>query len=331
MEWPLESSRFIQSIAKDVSIDEVAVKSTALKVIEASKKKQFDLSGWKEHPLNPKVMDENALEWIFVVDTLNFCFWSTEGEKLFCCDYQGQQFTGYWSLCACINRALDEGTPILDAAFLAEMRMEDFEKVFRSCNGTQVPMKEKRFDVLKEAGRVLKEDFGGKVSNLVQLAEGDVEKFLSLLLKHFDSYRDYCTYKGKKVYFLKRAQILIADIWACFEGKGFGEFSNIDKVTMFADYRVPQILCYFKMLKYSPDLLQKMKEESIESGSIEEIEIRGLSILSVEMLREEIDRIGGFKGILNCITLDFYLWDLAKEMKSEMAQIPIHKIKTHFY
>lgn len=35
----------------------------------------------------------------------------------------------------------------------------------------------------------------------------------------------------------KRAQILIADIWSSFSGIGFGEFHDIDKLTMFADYR----------------------------------------------------------------------------------------------
>ncbi len=35
----------------------------------------------------------------------------------------------------------------------------------------------------------------------------------------------------------KRAQILIADVWACCGGVGYGEFTDIDTVTMFADYR----------------------------------------------------------------------------------------------
>lgn len=40
-----------------------------------------------------------------------------------------------------------------------------------------------------------------------------------------------------QVSFYKRAQILVADIWACFEGKSYGEFHDIDTITMFADYR----------------------------------------------------------------------------------------------
>ena len=39
------------------------------------------------------------------------------------------------------------------------------------------------------------------------------------------------------VYFLKRAQILVAEIWACFRGLGDGRFDDIDELTMFADYR----------------------------------------------------------------------------------------------
>jgi hypothetical protein len=34
----------------------------------------------------------------------------------------------------------------------------------------------------------------------------------------------------------------VADLWALFEGKGRGQFDDIDTLTMFADYRVPQSL-----------------------------------------------------------------------------------------
>lgn len=43
------------------------------------------------------------------------------------------------------------------------------------------------------------------------------------------------------VFFLKRAQILIADIWACFEGKDYGALDGIEHLTAFADYRIPQV------------------------------------------------------------------------------------------
>ena len=50
------------------------------------------------------------------------------------------------------------------------------------------------------------------------------------------------------VSFYKRAQILVADIWACFEGKDYGEFHDIDTITMFADYRLV-VQTYYRYVK----------------------------------------------------------------------------------
>lgn len=33
---------------------------------------------------------------------------------------------------------------------------------------------------------------------------------------------------------MKRAQIFVADLWAAFNGEDYGEFNDIDKITMFA-------------------------------------------------------------------------------------------------
>ena len=46
--------------------------------------------------------------------------------------------------------------------------------------------------------------------------------------------------QGQKLCIYKRAQIVIADIWACCGGEGYGHFNDIDSITMFADYRIPQ-------------------------------------------------------------------------------------------
>jgi len=52
----------------------------------------------------------------------------------------------------------------------------------------------------------------------------------------------------------KRAQILVGDIWACCGGVGYGAFNDIDTITAFADYRVPQLLVWFDVLQYSDSL-----------------------------------------------------------------------------
>jgi hypothetical protein len=121
------------------------------------------------------------LEWIFVIDILNFSFFAEPNEELFACDYQGQIYTGYWSLCACINRALDEQIPITSPAFFAKLEKETFAHIFRSASASEVPMLAERFAILKSAGKVLCEKFEGKVSKLVEKANKDVKSMLRLL------------------------------------------------------------------------------------------------------------------------------------------------------
>lgn len=76
---------------------------------------------------------------------------------------------------------------------------------------------------------------------------------------------------------LKRAQICVADIWAAFDGEGSGKFHDIDKITMFADYRVPQILNTLGCLWYSPKLETAIRDKKIiPSGHSWEIQMRGM-------------------------------------------------------
>jgi hypothetical protein len=98
------------------------------------------------------------------------------------------------------------------------------------------------------------------------------------------------------VRFLKRAQILVADLWAAFDGESYGEFNDIDKITMFAgnyrtellsitanitkDYRIPQMLHTLGVMWYCPPLENKLRRlETIESGHPWEMQIRGAPLL----------------------------------------------------
>lgn len=101
---------------------------------------------------------------------------------------------------------------------------------------------------------------------------------MNILARDFTCFRDEHHYKGraKPVRFLKRAQILVADLWACFNGESYGEFWDIDKITMFADYRIPQILISLNALYCSPAVAAAIKDKQIlESGSSWEMQLRG--------------------------------------------------------
>lgn len=135
--------------------------------------------------------------------------------------------------------------------------------------------------------------------------------------------------------FLKRAQILVADLWGCFEGRAHGAFHDIDRLTMFADYRIPQALHYFEVLRYSPELTGRLvANHLLEAGSEEEIQIRGASIHAVELIRAKMRQLAQDQSPTqpNSIQLDFYLWGFRRDNATEIdLKSPYHKVRSVFY
>ncbi len=123
-----------------------------------------------------------------------------------------------------------------------------------------------------------RQKYGCSFTGCVEAAGGSAAGLVNLLARDFACLRDEFPFDGRRrpVRFLKRAQILVADLWACFGGEGPGRFRDVDKITTFADYRVPQILASLGCLGYSPPL-QALVERGrpIESGSGYELQIRG--------------------------------------------------------
>ena len=177
-----------------------------------------------------------------------------------------------------------------------------------------------------------------------------------MLIRDFeDVFNDSVTYKDRQVFFMKRAQIVVADIWACFDGQGLGDFSDIHSVTIFADYRIPQALVYFGLLEYSENLMNVLLEhqryhesETVDSnildqnererihtlpyGSSLEVQIRGCSIWAVELLRVAITKKLQTQTPPNAILIDFYIWDFTtKHKKGAMQSIPFHRTRSIYY
>ncbi|KAF2162723.1 hypothetical protein M409DRAFT_26960 [Zasmidium cellare ATCC 36951] len=155
------------------------------------------------------------------------------------------------------------------------------------------------------------------VVRLIQRADRSAGKLVNLLAHHFPSFRDEYRFEGRKVRLLKRAQIFVADFWAALNGSGLGEFHDIDHLTMFADYRVPQVLHSLGVLVFSPPLDHRIRSLGrIESGHTWEVQLRGCSIWAVELIRREIVRAHPEATQVNAVLIDFFLYDLAKEREA---------------
>ncbi|KAG9286768.1 hypothetical protein G9A89_012318 [Geosiphon pyriformis] len=372
----LESARFIFEHSQDVKIDGEGVEHAAKLVsphstdIIALMKNKYSIANWKQHELHPKSANDEAINWIFLVDLLNFSFWSefdpqekgTSCLERFGISFNGKRYTGYWSLCAAINRALKNGIPITTPAFYAsteKLSNSEIKQIFQSDSIEPMPLLAERINLLREAGQILTERFNGSFANCILRANNSAMNLLNIITENFPSFRDECEFLGIPVQFYKRAQILIGDIWACFEGQGLGNFHDIDYMTMFADYRfafelrIPIIgfrynysnnhfslkaLHNLRVLSYSPHLLETLSALTLlPYGSRLEMEIRGCSIWAVELIRRIIvNELKKFSPEddatlpLNAIILDFYIWDFATANKSMMS-IKAHRTRSIFY
>lgn len=157
----LDGAKYIADNSIDVALDMRSTKEAAKMIYEQMQKKHYSTSTWSTHELHPKAKDSSTVGFIFTMDLLNFSFWSElDEEHRFQIEYKGRRWTGYWSLVAALQRALDEGIPITSSDFWQnrdEFDEEKMEYVFRSATAEKMPLMKERLECLREAGQVLYE------------------------------------------------------------------------------------------------------------------------------------------------------------------------------
>lgn len=260
----LKDAEYIYDNSVDVALDMRHTKLAAVEILKQMQEREYGTKTWSEHELHPKAKDESTVNFIFIMDLLNFSFWSEKTEReRFSVRYKEKSWTGYWSLVAALQRALEDEIPITTPSFWTneeECSEEVLRNVFRSETEEMIPMFEERVRCLREAGQVIKEvrlrrsentisfdsiddltfqEFDSSVAVLIEDAKNSAAGLVNLLAERFSCFRDEGRFDGKKVRFLKRAQIFVADLWAAFEGESYGGFNDIDKITMFAGTTSP--------------------------------------------------------------------------------------------
>jgi hypothetical protein len=104
--------------------------------------------------------------------------------------------------------------------------------------------------------------------------------------------------------------------------------------------RVPQVLAYFDVLKYSSQLTNKLNQKCLlSSGDPMEVEIRTQSIHAVELLRSALqkrmtkeDNETAYPTPLNSIVIDFYLWNFRQTHRDAIEKaVPFHRTRSINY
>jgi hypothetical protein len=268
---------------------------------------------------------EETVTYLLVLDTLNACFWPAPGTIRWEIDYDSARLSGYYGLAACLKRAFESEMPIRRADTLARLSQGDLAEVFMG-RGT-LQLMERRLDALRELGRGLLSNYEGKAHKLVESARGSAVGLAELLANNFSSFRDVAAYQGRKVYFYKRAQIFATDLHAAFGSKGWGRFEDLDELTAFADYKLPQVLRHVGILCYAEQLAHKVDQKILlEAGSAEEVEIRANTIWAVEMIRRELSSGG---SPVKAFEVDWILWNMGQA--DAFRKKPYHRTVTIFY
>ena len=287
---------------------------------------------WPENSAFPEMHyfdgTERTLNWLLLLDALNFCFWAFPGEERWRVEWRGETLDGYNALAASLTRAMDEGQPLYDAAYLAALDEEKLADILRPApDSAPVPLFAERLANAREVGHILLERYDGQFANALDAVGRDAVNLALLLARDFSSFADVAVRNGQPIPFLKRAQICVADVFTAFDGKGLGAITGLERLTAFADYKLPQLLRYQGVMAYAQELAAHVDAyQEIAAGSASEVEIRAGTVWAVELLRRALAKQGIQRSASE---IDYRLWSESQTPTPDM--LPYHRTRTIYY
>ncbi|KAF2076900.1 hypothetical protein CYY_001803 [Polysphondylium violaceum] len=313
-----ETTEYVYSKSKYVSINQEALEKECNDFLEKHKKSPFK-ELWADNEFHfcdvdiecdKSVMSDLTAKYTLVLDSLNFCFWPDSELE-------------YHHLARGLKNALIADNKVFDADRLAVVTPEILFQWFNR----ELPNVGERCRLLREVGTSLLTFFNGSIKELILSANHKASNLVDIITKYFWGFRDSSVYQGRQIFFYKRAQIFVGDIWGAYQGRGLGQFDDIQELTMFADYRVPQILESLGVMVYSNELKQIiLDKKEIPVGSEMELEIRAVTVVAVEKMRDIFN-----KNQCNLLALevDWMLWGRGEAMLDKLP--PHHRTLTIFY
>ena len=313
----LESLKPVLENPKYVSIDYEKLEALAEALGNSGNLEDFQLPTWR----SPAIIEEDSertIEYFLVANTLNFKFWYDDTFERFKLDHKGT-WVGAFGMLMCLTRALEWGIPITEPTYLKNLSLEECKQIF---SGDRVmTMIEERTEILNEAGRVLAEKYGS-FKALADEAKGYCfgdaiggrgkgTGIVERLVNDFPSFNDVAIYEptGDLIKFYKRAQLVVAMLYARLKGTDLFPIHDIDSLTIFADYQVPKGLWVMGVLEYAQPLLEKIRNRQLlGAGGIEEIEIRAHAIRAADVLIQKINKIRSKDEQINAVHIDYYIW-----------------------
>lgn len=308
--------------ARHVRIDEGRLEALAEKL------KGSTVPAW-DHELHFFDGTEKSVLYTLLLDAVNFCFWPSEFET----GYNGKTYgkdDGYCALAVAVKKLFDRDEPkVTRLDRLARLTSDEFAALLE-CKG-EVPLVGMRAAHARDLGTTLIEEYDGDVRNLIAAADGDALMLVEELAANFACYADFRVYGDEEMPILKRAQLCVSDIVGSFESQGesqgLGALANADKLTCFADYKLPQLFHAVGALAYAPELDAAIRARvELPEGCEQEVEIRCATIAAVERLKALLAAKG---RALSAREIDWLLWN--KSIVPGRLTNPHHRTITTSY
>jgi hypothetical protein len=272
---------------------------------------------------------------VVVLDALNYCFWP-QGENRgvrWRVTWRGVTHDGYDALAAALHRAVvDDGEPIWDPAWLRDIPLETVAHVLRGDpGGPDIPLLNYRMVCFRNLGEP-RHHRDAHPADIAIDARGSADRVVRLVLRRYLAFDDTGSWRRRDglvlaVPLLKRAQILAADLAGALAGTELAITKDLELLTAFADYKVPQVLRHLGVLRYAEPLARCIHDrQQIPRNHPYEVAIRAGTVQACERIVAATRALG---GEITPAELDWRLWRLGQSLPGDVE--PYHRTVTTHY
>jgi hypothetical protein len=254
---------------------------------------------------------DDVIDFVLTADCVDTAFTDFSTHVKFQVNYAGRHWSDSDALFACMKRALDNGIPMLDGKFLAQVTRPELERIFSA--NIELPMLDEKMEIWRQVGSVLAKKYNGRFRNFVRSCTPRLYDngagLIDRLVKEFPRFNDISQYDGETIKFYKLPQLGIWLVYSALSKSGQFRLEDVDKMTAFADYIVPVALRILGITSYSTELEQAINTyQMIPRDSPRELEIRAHCIYATALLSEEVNNLRPKDQQIIIPQIDARLW-----------------------
>lgn len=298
----IKSCNYVANNSEFVKINEIKLDEfvKTIKEIETEHWLSFSPYNLLDLPI------ETIVNFLLVYESIDFSFW---GNPKWTIDTDSGKEDGSIALLYAVLKYVKERK----TTDFSKISKEEFRKILKG--NIEIPLFEERYNIIKNVSNTVNEKMNGNFYEFIKDINNDEELF-KIIINYFPNFKDERTYKGKKVYLYKLAQLLTSDILHMRELK---ENMKVDYSHLIgcADYKIPQVIRGLGILEYNQELSNMVDNKiQIEENSKYEIEIRANMLVVIDLIKKKL------KNKVYAIDINDYIWGQARNKNVQLK--PYH-------